>query len=103
MNDGRGIARIGTDQDDVGRLHRHVGSGSNGNPYIGFGERRGIVHPISGHGHDQAAGLDFLDLVGLLIGQDFREVVVEAQLSGHPTGHCLGVSREHHDLKAHVL
>ncbi len=102
-HDHRDVARIGADQDDVGRLDRHVGARADGDAHVRLRQRGRVVDPVARHGDDQAALLDLLDLLGLLVGQHLGEVIVQIQLSRDPFGDGFGIAGDHHRLDAHLL
>ena len=41
--------QVAAHQGQVGRLDRHVGAGAHGQPEVGLGQRRGVVHPVADH------------------------------------------------------
>ena len=62
-----------------------------------LGERRGVVDAVAGHGHDVALGLQALDHLAFLIGQDLGLDLVEIQLAPDGLGRGAVVAGQHDD------
>ena len=79
-------------------LHGDIGARPDGDTDIGRRQRRGVIDAVAHHGHDLALLLHFLDLRGLVLGKDFGEDRIDAELLRDGIGHRLGVARQHGDL-----
>ena len=90
-------------QGDVAGFHGDVGSGAHGETDVGLGERRGVVDPVTDHGHDFAFALQQLDLVGLVVGQDLGEDSIDADAVCNGGGGAEIVTGEHHDLESEIV
>ena len=56
-------------QDHVGRFLGHVRTGDpHGHADVGRAQRGGVVHPVAGHGHDGALGLQSVHYPQLVLG-----------------------------------
>jgi hypothetical protein len=84
-------------------LHRHVRPGPDGDPDVGGGQGRGIVHAVSHHGDPLPLLLEFPDLGRLVLGEDLCEDGVDPQFLRHRIGHGPGVAGEHGHLDAPLL
>ncbi len=96
-------AEIALDQGDAGALHRDVGAGSHGDPDLGLGERRRVVDAVAGHRDDAPLRLELLDLGGLLIRQDLRHDIVDAELLRDRLRGRLAVAGHHDDADPFVV
>ena len=95
---GSELARI-----SPGRLDRHVGARPDGDADIGACQGRGVVHAVADHGDLQTAGLQLGDLVRLVLGQDLREHLVDAEVTADRFADLAGVAGDHHHVPAHRL
>ena len=46
-----------THEDNISRLHGHIGPRPQGDSYIGLGQGRRVVHPVPHHGHTEPLSL----------------------------------------------
>ncbi len=70
-------------QDHAGRLDDNVGSGADGDADVGPGQGGSIVDAIADHGHLETARLETGDGPILVLGEDLREDLVDAELRCH--------------------
>src|SRR5205809_279364 len=83
------------DQDDIGRLDRDVGTGTDRDPDIRLRQSGCVVDAVADHRHLPTLPLEFLDLVGFLLRQDLCEYLLDAELAGDPLGGLAVVASEH--------
>ncbi len=91
---------VALEQRDAGAFDRHIGAGAHGDADVGGGQRRGVVDAVAGHGDHAALAAQLLDHGALLVRQDFRLDLGNAQALGD--GECGGavVAGEHHHAHA---
>ena len=77
-------AEVALHQRDVRALHRDVGAGAHRDADVGLRQRRRVVDPVARHRHDAAFGLEPLDDVDLLLGQDLGLDLVDAERPARP-------------------
>jgi len=103
MQRGGHVERVGTHQDDVGGLDRHVGAGADRDAEVGPRQRRGVVDPVADHRHPAPGALQLGDLRRLVLRQYLRDDGVDAELSGDPFGGGAVVAGEHDDLDIQLV
>ena len=69
-------------------------------PTCGLGQRRRVVDAVAGHGDDAALGLEPLDLLGLLVGEDLGADLVEPEPARDGLGRRAIVAGEHDEPEA---
>ncbi len=82
--------------DDVGGLDSDVGPGADCNTDVSLGEGGGVVDPVTNHHHPNPATLEVTDLGGFLVGENFGEDILDADLGGNCLGGALVVAGDHH-------
>ena len=80
----------------VRAFDRHVGAGPHRDADRGFGQRRRVVHAVTGHRDTAALLLEPAHDIPLLVGQDAGDDLIDPECPGHRTGGRLVVAREHH-------
>jgi hypothetical protein len=91
-NNVNGVTWITPNEDHVSSRDGHIRTGSDGDPQVGRGQGWGIVHAVAGHRDDPALTLKCADLFTLLLGKNFGDHFIEAQVLSHPVGHFLLVA-----------
>ncbi len=91
-----------SDDDDIARFDGNVRAGADGNADVRLHQGRRIVDPIAYHCHPEALVLQDADLRRLLVGEDLRIDLVDANLRGHRARCVLIVSCEHDGLDAEL-
>ena len=87
------VRQTGLQQDHVGGLQSHVGTGPDGNAHLGTGKGRGIVDAVAHHGNLPGFRQE-ADPLFLLVGQDLGDDLGDACLGGHSFGGGLLVAGE---------
>ena len=99
-------AEVVAHQRDVGRFHRHVGTGAHGEGDVGGGQRRRVVDAVAGHGDKPRfsifAGLQFRDCRRLVARQHLGLETIDSGLAGDGGGRGGVVAGEHDDLDAEL-
>ncbi|CVM15383.1 Uncharacterised protein [Streptococcus pneumoniae] len=86
-------------QGDVRGLDGHTGAGrAHGHADVRRRQGRGVVDAVTDHRDDAALGLQGLDRLELVLGQQARPHVVDAHLPGHGLRDAGMVAGQHHDL-----
>ena len=98
--DGEGQSpEVVADQHHIGYLQGDVGAGrAHGDPDVGGGQRRGVVHAVADHGEEVAGVHQSLQFDHLLVGQEAGPNIVRADPFGHGLCDALVVSRQDQDL-----
>lgn len=99
--DPRHVARIASHEDDITGLDGDIRPGANRDPHVSRHERRCIVDTVPHHRHALPLPLDLLNLRRFLVGQDFGEDRIDAQLGCHGIRDCLRIAGHHDDF--HLL
>jgi hypothetical protein len=86
-------------QRDAGALHRHVGPGAHRNAHLRGHEGWRIIDPVSRHRHATTFGLELPDDLGLLIRQNVRVHLVDAELPRDRLSRDTVVPGEHHEAQ----
>ena len=96
----RNAGKIAFDQSNPGALHGDVSPGAHRHADIGLGERRRIVHAVTGHCHGVPLASQAADNRIFLFGQNLGFDLGNAEPSGD--GLCRGpiVARQHDDANA---
>jgi hypothetical protein len=92
-------ARSPFDKRQAGTLHGDLSARSHGDADIRFGERRGIIDPIAGHGDDAALALQTPHDRILLIGQYIGFHVGDVKFCGNRLCRRAMVPGQHHDAQ----
>ena len=94
--------KIAAQERDAGAFDRDVGAGSHRDADVGRGKRRRVVHPVAGHGDDPPLLAQAFDRFALVLRQDFRLDLRDAELARDRFGGRAIVAGQHHDADARV-
>jgi hypothetical protein len=97
------ITRVAANERNVPRLNSHISSRSNRDSHVGGDQRRRVIHAISDHCNALSRILQFLDVGGLPLRQDFGENNVNPKLSRNRFRDALAVASHHDDLNATLM
>jgi hypothetical protein len=97
------VAWVAIDEDDVGGFDGYVGSGTDGNAYVGSSERGRVIDAVARHGNDAALLLELLDVFAFCVRQHLGDDAIQPKFFGYPVGHFLLVARQHHHFDAHLM
>ena len=92
--------QVAADEGDIARFDGDVGAGADGEADIRAGQGWGVIDAIADHGHGLAGGLQVVQDLGFIGGQDFGEDAVDADLAGDGFGGSLIVTGDHGDFEA---
>ena len=97
-------AQVAAHQGEVAGLDGDVGAGAHGQAEVGLGEGGGVVDAVADHRHDPALGLQPLDDVDLVGGQDLGDHVAASMPTsrGDRAGGRRVVAGEQHRAQAEV-
>ena len=103
FNSACNIQQIVFHQNNIGRFHRHICSGANGNSYICSGKGRSVVDAIADHGSLFAALLEAADFLFLILREDFSDDTIHTDLAADSLSGLFVISGEHDDFNPHIL
>ncbi len=95
--------KVVSEQHHVGALLRHVRAGPHGDTDIGLSQRRGVVDAVADHGDDTLLRHEGIDAFQLVLRQQFRFDLPDAESSADCARHALGVTRQQNGPNAHAL
>ena len=102
LNCSRYIQQITFHQDNICRLNRNIGSGSDSDTNIRSGKSRSIVDTVTDHRHLLTGALQAADLLLLVLGEYLCHNTIHAYLTPNRfCGHCI-VAGQHDHLNAHA-
>src|SRR5690606_21442742 len=88
---------------DARAFHRDVRARAHGNADVGGGKGRGVVHAVAGHRNDASLVAQHFDDLLLVLGQDLRVNLVNAELPRDRLGGGAVIAGEHDDADAFAV